>query len=207
MRSTAFFKHSLNARSHFNNFWAANKTLILVFIITALLGLLIGLFTGIKSAEVLTLNNAADFALIKLFKYETSFFGFFMYRFLIEGAIILAVCLLCNLRWGKFLIFPLIGFLAYQLGLNCVVFVMLFGFGGVINVILAIFPCQLLFILIFIIGACYVINRCEGVRYAGYRHKLDFLRAWAIFLIPITIVCILQTVLLSIFAGSFIFAI
>ena len=145
--------------------FSCRKKYILWLVFIFVVGLITGIITISQLTKSFSVSEVTDLLLLKSFKGQASVFGFLFKRvidFLLVGTIVFVAGLWF---YTSFAIIPVVFFRGYQVGVNVTIFCVLYGIGGVLNVILIYLPIQLLLHFIFI-------NYCSVCGHnAWQRHK------------------------------------
>ena len=140
-------------------FFNKNKTTITFIIFLVVIALLTGVFTGIKLYNMGGSIDIERYSFITLINGDIYSVSIFIKRFL-SATLVLSFCILFSInKWLSIFGFLLIAYRLFLVALNCTFIVIVLGFGGTINSLLIIFPCQLL-IMFCIIVAFLISKNC-----------------------------------------------
>lgn len=176
-----------------------NKLLIFSLVLVAIIGLLTGIFVAIKCR--ITLSTLCDFNLSICQCTESNAFGSFCTR------VFSCICNMLILTVSSLYIFLIpLGYLmtayrTYLVGFNCALLVCLYGFSGAITSIIVVLPCQIIISLLLIIYFVCAINRAIQKKKFGVS-KISLVKIFFLFLLLLSIVCLIETILLSIFNAN-----
>ncbi len=189
-----------NIKYGITGFFRQNKIKIFVLIFLAVLGILTGVFTALKSG--ISVYNSQDYNLFVFTNGNLFSFDIFFSRMLSHITVIAVISL------GSLTIFLLpFSYLiyiyrAYLIGFNCTLLIVLFGFAGIFTSIVIIIPCQIAVTFVFIVYFCIMINRAIEKRRFGYCEKPKFLKVFLITLLILTLLNVIETLLLICLNGN-----
>ncbi len=195
-------------KNKIKEYFLSNKGYIFLVLVIVIISLVTGIFTGIKSSADISIVNCNDKVLVAFFEDDISIFSFFVKR--VFGCIcVLVVALLLS---KTKLIIPIsmifISYFSFSLGLNIIVISLVFGVGGVINLVLVIVPIQIGVLSIYIFGSVSVIKDCLTISTYG---KLTSCRRlyskWLIIFVLLLVLCIIESLFINLTRASFIFII
>lgn len=127
-------------------FWRKNKFLLILLGGLILIALLTGVFTSIKLYNLDNDIDLTDYSVKTMVDGSIYSFSYFLLR-LLSCLIIIGLLLLFSLnKFMYFLGVSLIVYRTYLITLNCTFIIIKYGVGGILNAILIILPCQLLFL-------------------------------------------------------------
>lgn len=188
----------------FLSFLKVNKVRLIVLGFMILLGLLTGIFTAIKYANGAEILNFNDYGLTEYAKGNIASTEFFFKRMLSYSCFCL-ILLLCS--FAGFL-FPIglfvVVYRSYLLGLNITLLLILYGLGGIFTAIIIILPFQLLMLVLSCIFYCLVRDRCINKKKFGKIYGVNSFLLFLIFVLLLTIVNLLETLLLLLFSAQII---
>ena len=189
-----------NIKYGITGFFRQNKIKIFVLIFLAVLGILTGVFTALKSG--ISVYNSQDYNLFVFTNGNLFSFDIFFSRMLSHITVI-AVISLGSLSIVILQISYLIYiYRAYLIGFNCTLLIVLFGFSGIFTSIVIIIPCQIAVTFVFIVYFCIMINRAIEKRRFGYCEKPKFLKVFLITLLILTLLNVIETLLLICLNGN-----
>ena len=127
-------------------FWRKNKFLLILLGALILIALLTGVFTSIKLYNLDNDIDLTDYSVKTMVDGSIYSFSYFLLR-LLSCLIIIGLLLLFSLnKFMYFLGVSLIVYRTYLITLNCTFIIIKYGVGGILNAILIVLPCQLLFL-------------------------------------------------------------
>ena len=129
-------------------FYSKNKLKIIFLIFLIVLFLLTGVFTALKISDIEKALKSTEFSFEAITNGNIYDFSFFIKRYL---SILFVMFLLFIFSLNKFISifgFVLIGYRAFLITLNCTLIIRYVGIGGIINAIVIILPCQILYLLL-----------------------------------------------------------
>ena len=189
------------------SFLKVNKYRLILLGFFILVGLLTGIFTAIKYCDGYDAINFNDYLLTQFSKGKIGTFDLFLERLLSYSCfcLILLVCSLAGFLFpvGLFVIV----FRTYLLGLNITLIILMYGFGGIFNAVIIIFPLQLSIILLASIFFCIVRNRCINKKKFGKIYGINSFYTFLIFILILTIINLIETLLLILFSAQLILVI
>lgn len=184
------------------SFLRVHKVRLCVMAFVLLVGFLTGIFTAIKYAGGSEILNFNDYGLSQFANGNIASSQLFFERLLSYTCFCL-ILLICSL--ASFL-FPIglftIAFRAYLLGLNACLLVLLYGLGGILTSLVIILPAQLLMLMLACIFYCIVRNRSICKKKYGKIYGINSFLIFVIFILLLTIVNLLETILLLLFSAQ-----
>jgi len=172
------------------------KALIITGFLFALFGFMIGIFTAFKFTGDLTIEHINDKTLIYYITGDTGWLGFFLVR--LVNVVFMVVCIgfLCMTRFTSLLCYLILIYKTYKIGVTCAVLINIYGVGGIINVLVVIIPCNLIFVLA-LIGLIIVLQKgCfASCRYKESIFSSFFFNEYGNTLIFISIILIISIIL------------
>ena len=200
------FNISYLARQKAKKYIATNKSLLVFLALIFLISLITGIFVGIKGADNISMSNINDKTLIKFFKSDIGPFSFFIKR-IIKYLFVLMFIFVCGkTKYCAVFLSLFIVALSYSIGLNTSVFILLLGFGGTINAILIIIPINICVIAVYIVACILAINNSQRIKKYGIcLFDIKMLLNWIWFFAVLFVITILETILINVFSGAFIF--
>lgn len=202
MKSYKYVGKYSNFKYTILSFLRVNKVRIFILCFFTLLGLLTGIFTAVKYLNGSELFNFNDYGITQFANGNIATTELFFKRFLSYTCFLL-ILLICSLAGfllpiGCFVIV----YRSYLLGLNITIIVVLYGLGGIFSAIIIILPIQLCMILIACLFYCMVRNRCLIKKKYGKAVGLNTIFLFLIFIVLLSILNILETILLILFSGQ-----
>ena len=196
-RSYSFLCKTSNIKYACQNCFNQNKLLFLSLLFICIVGLLTGIFVALKCG--ITTATLKDFNLQIYTCEDGSFFGNFFSRFIsCFGNVLLLF--LCSLA---IFITPvghvLVAYRCYLVGFNTTLLITLFGISGAISGIIIILPCQLVITAICIVYFVLMCNRRSQKKKFG-RCDLPFLKPTLLFALLLLVICLTETLLLTLFS-------
>lgn len=206
--NNVYYKQSNSLKLSIKNYLSKNKSFIILMVIIIIVALLTGIFTGIKCSGEISISNCNDNTLVKFFKRDISVVSFFVKRVFYYLFILLVMFLICRFKISIPIFLCYIAYLAFSLGLNSVVIVLVFGFGGAINVCLVVFPVKLSILIVMSLVCIFAIRDCLTINAYGRLVGCgnSFVR-WLMFYGVIFLICVIETVFINLTCSSFIFII
>lgn len=201
-----YYNDSYLLKQKAKKYVAYNKYLLIFLAFIFIVGLVTGIFTGIKGSDNISISNINDKTLLKFFKRDVGPFSFFITR---VAKYIFAIVLIFICGKTKFcapILCCFIAFMSYSLGLNSAVFMILFGLGGTINAIIVIIPIRICVLGVYIVMCCFAIKSSSLLKKYGscYFDNKSIFR-WLWFLVIFVIITIAETILINVFSSAFIF--
>ncbi len=207
MKKSKFSSAFYNLKYSLIEFFSNNKAKIVVCCLFCLVGILTGIFTAVK------LQSAGDNDILDSFNviYKLEDFENFSANFFARLLSYLLVSLLLLVfSLNSFLsIFGwcLLAYRSFLISLNCVSFIFIFSFNGILKSVLIIFPCQLLMIIALMLFFCYMSNIfCKNKKY-GCNKGSSIIMPILVCNIILTILNLIETLLLFIFRSNVILVI
>jgi len=198
-KNYAFICKSSNIKYSLLRGFAQNKLLIFSLVLVAIIGFLTGIFVAIKCG--ITFSTLADYNLSIFCCTEGNAFGSFCTR------IFSCICnmLILTVSSLYILLIPL-GYLmtayrSYLVGFNCALLICIYGFSGAITSVIVVLPCQIIISLLLIVYFVCAINRAIQKKKFGVSH-ISLVKIFFLFLFLLSIICLIETILLSIFNAN-----
>lgn len=207
MKSARFGKSVYNLKYSLIEFFARNKSKIIICCIFCFIGLLTGIFTALKiykldDSDIFESFNLT-YQLSDLEKFSSNFFNRLLsYELVSILLLIFSIHPALNLfGWC------LLAYRCFLVAINCVTIILLFSFNGIIKSLLIILPCQIIMIAVLLLFFCYM---CKHFRDAKYCKSKGIKSVWLPLLVAfgfLTIANLLETFLLFIFRSNVILVI
>lgn len=188
-------------------FFLLNKTLLIWICVVILLGITTGIFCALKSNVELSLCNLQDFTLRNLFLCHYSYFAYIFIKTIILVLLLGCIFLISFLGFGSFLLFGLMLYLSYLLGIDIVVIVSIFGLlKGILLAILGLFVWQIIiYFAIFIFGYKMICFNRQLKLYGNcLLHGYEF-KVFLFFIILLSVIIIFQTIFIWLICKIFVF--
>ena len=189
------------------SFFRVNKIRLCVLGFVLLVGFLTGIFTAIKYAGGCEILNFNDYGLTQFANGNIASSKLFFER-LLSYTCFCAILLVCSL--APFL-FPIglfvIAFRSYLLGLNACLLIIMYGLGGIRTAIIIIIPAQIIMLALGCLFFCIVRNRAICKKKYGKIYGLNSFLLFGVFILLLTIVNLLETILLLLFSAQVILVI
>lgn len=200
----------ISIKSGIKEFWNRHKFLVLALSFFVLVALLTGIFTAVKNADNYSSVWFDNYNIIQFYNSEMGTWELFFSRF-ISYAICLIVIWICSLTiFLTPLSFAMLMIRAYLVGLNSCFMFILFGLSGILTTIIIIAPCQIISLVLLIVFMTIMLKRASNKRkfgsYCVNKEKSSFV-IFLIFLLLLTLVNFLETLLLYIFSTKIILVI
>ena len=207
MKKSKFSSNIYGIKYSIQDFFSNNKAKILICCLFCLVGLLTGIFTAVKLQSLDNEDILESFNVVyKIEDFENFSLNFFSRLLSYTLVLILLFVFSLNQFLQMFGCF-LIAYRSFLIALNCVSFILLFSFSGIIKSILIIFPCQLLMIFTLIIFFCYICNIIKENKCYRYNKFQKIIMPILICAFVLTILNIVETFLLFIFRSNVILVI
>lgn len=207
MKKPKFSSGFYNLKFSFIEFLTNNKTKIIVCCMFCLIGILTGIFTAVK------LQSAGDTDILESFNviYKIEDFENFSANFfsrLLSYLLVSVLLLVFSLNQFLSLFgWCLLAYRSFLISLNCVSFIFIFSFNGILKSILIIFPCQLLMIITLMIFFSYMCNVFYQNKKFGCGKRNNTITPILICNIILTVLNLVETLLLFIFRSNVILVI
>ena len=207
MKKPKFSSGFYNLKFSFIEFLTNNKTKIIVCCMFCLIGILTGIFTAVKLQSAGDTDILESFNVIyKIEDFENFSANFFsrLLSYLLVSVLLLVFSLnpfLSLFGWC------LLAYRSFLISLNCVSFIFIFSFNGILKSILIIFPCQLLMIVTLMIFFCYMCNVFYQNKKYGCGKGNNVIMPILICNIILTVLNLVETLLLFIFRSNVILVI
>ncbi|MBO4412837.1 MAG: hypothetical protein J5779_02365 [Clostridia bacterium] len=178
-----------------------NKKACFCIIIVCLIGVLTGVFTAINYCNGQSLINFNDYSICKFISGQLGTLDLFFSRFF-------SYTLVLTIIWVSSLsvyLFPVslfvLAYRGYLLSLNVSIMIILYGVNGIVTGVFVILPVHLVGLILLSCFACY----CFKKAYLKSRFGSCNFNLWdkyLIFLLLLTILNLIETLLLTIFSGK-----
>lgn len=198
MKSHSLEKKLSNLKYSLFGFFLSNKIKIIILIAFVALGLFTGIFTAIKFSSGQGTIVYSDFGLKQFANGDIGTSSMFFQRFASYSVVLIVVCV-CSLTS---VLFPvgiiLIAYRSFLLGLNVTFIIILYGVSGIITGILIIFPLQLLMLLLIILFFILAKNKCVVKSKYGTKNGINVFALLLVFILILSVVNLVETILLVI---------
>ena len=188
--------------------FSAHKKSYLICIIFVLFGLITGILTAIKFSHVLTVEHITDTTLVSYLKQEIGWFSMLLSRMFSFLCVIALVIVLGLNKWTSIISFFILVYQAYLVGLNSLIFIILFSVSGAINVLIIYLPCHLIILTAMVSITALIFKNCWY--FSKYKQNILCNNFWSancsVFILngAITLVAIiLEIIFLPIFSSAF----
>ncbi len=192
-------------KQHFKD----NAYLYCLVIVFATVGIVIGIYLSVTGYRYTSLLSASDKNIFDYINGTASYTSIFYAR-LIDVFVCLLIILVFNLSiYTSFLSYI---FLSYQMALivlSSSAIISLYGFTGIINVVLFVLPINLANFVIMSIAICISIERARAqktykLKFAESFKATDFFKGYFICALLMLIVCVVHSFILPLFIKSFV---
>lgn len=207
MKSNRLSKGIYSAKYTFYEFFAQNKVKIIICSICCLIGLLTGIFTGVKifnldDTDIFESFNLT-YQLSDLENFASNFFGR-----LLSYELVLLLLFVFALHPALYIFgWCLIAYRAFLVSINCVMIILCFSFNGIIKALLIILPCQLLMLIVLIAFFCFMCRQIKVNRFLKCKKFTNILIPFALASLVLSVINLLETLLLFIFRSNVILVI
>lgn len=170
-----------------------NKWLYVLMIALIVLGIVLGFVVGFNRAENFALSDLPDAVLVRFINKDISGVSLFFSR--LFSFLCLAILVLCSncKRFVCFVGFLVFFYQSFLLGINCSILISLYNVGGIVNVVVLIFPIHFLVLLALMVWGVVCLKACLNEKNCGYGvFSLNFLkdiRFLIVVLICFAVVC------------------
>ncbi len=201
-----YYNTSYTIKSKTKKYISYNRYELLFLGLIFVVAVVTGIFTAVKGSRNISISNINDKSLIKFFKGNCGAFSFFFTRILKYLITLLAIFCLGKTRFCTIIFSIFLACMSYSLGLNCMVFMLLFGLGGTINAIIIIIPIRVCVLIVYIIAGCIAIKNSRRIKkYGTCCFDGRMLIKWFWFLLALMIITLFETILINVFSRAFIF--
>ena len=177
-----------------------NKKTCFIIVIVCLIGILTGIFTAINYCNGQSLINFNDYSMCKFLSGDLASVDLFFSRFF-SYTLVLSIIFLSSV---SVYLFPLslfvLAYRGYLLSLNVSIMIILYGINGIVTGILIIFPIHLLGLIFLSTFACICFKKAVLTKRFG---ACNF-KVWdkyLIFLLLLTLLNVVETLLLVVFSS------
>ena len=209
MIKISFYRLIMSAKNCLNEHFCKFKTWYVVLLNVAVVGIIVGLVTGLKIAPDSSISKMPDSILRGYIEGNVSIFGVFFSRFFsLLGIMLLIWATNCK----PFLCFVSLLALVYQsfsIGATIAFLITLFNVGGILNVIFIVIPFHLLFLFVLMGWTCVCVGyNFECKNFGGNIFSRDFICnarfTFALFVCLMLLGVFLEALLLPWFASAII---
>ncbi len=205
-KSYAYVCKISNLKYSLIGFFKTNKLKIFVLIFIVLLALITGIFTAIKYIKTDTLFDFNNFGLTEFSKGNIASLSLFFQR-LLSYLVVLSLLFLCSLYAP---LFPvgciIIAYRSFLLGLNVALIISLCGISGLISALL-IFLFQFFILFLCAVFLCLCRKKIFCKRKFGKGEGINAFLLFLIFVLLMTIVNLLETLILILLSANVILVI
>ncbi|MBP5651106.1 MAG: hypothetical protein J6X00_00320 [Clostridia bacterium] len=159
MKSVKSQQNSYRIKNSIFTFLKKYKTYIVTLSIALVIGIVTGLFTCSRYADVITISNIPDKNLVKFLCGDRGSIGLFFNYFICYSLLIAAIIFLNNSLILNLINYVYYLVLGYILGFTIFALIALFSFVGILNGLLVILPFALILYVILIILSSLAIYR------------------------------------------------
>lgn len=181
------------------------KIKTIIILVVSIITLITGIIVAIRTHDSYNIQNS--YGVVDLSSNDISTSTFFT-RLL---SMLLVFLILLGSSYNKYTFvigFIFLGYRAYLLGLNLCLMIIFYGFSGVIVSVIVAFPCQL--ITLAILGVFFIMMSktfCDYRAFGGCRIPKQKTKIILATLILLLLVCILESLLLTLFSAKIILVI
>ena len=191
--------YTTNLKFAVKSFVNNNKWLLILLAVTALIGLITGIFVALKSG--ICLENLDSFKII-IISYDNGleFAGVWdKFWSVLLNLLVISVASLYVLLLP--LGFIVVAYRAYILGFNLAVLCCLFGLSGACTSILILFPCQIILLALLVIYTILMVNISDSKKRYG-RPCYNFFKCLILILILALVICVVESLILCLFSAN-----
>ncbi len=195
MKNKSFNKKIYNIKNNFSKYFSEYKLVLILATLFLLLGIGTGIFTAVRYAGDLSLDNLSDSNLIEFLKGDKGTTGL-IFPYLFSFCLFFGIIVFINFK--PFMIG--ITYLAllirgYLLGFDITILIILYGFAGIFNVFIIILPFDLIACLILLVVSSFAIKRNLIIKKYGATNSCNNLinytkTCWFLFIVGILIILI-----------------
>jgi hypothetical protein len=196
MKSYTYASKFSNLRFSALNFVKKNQVKIIIIGLVALLALITGVFSAAKYMRGETSIIFSDFGLKEFVKGNSGTSTMFFQRMWSICAVMLLLTLLSMNSMLFSLGIIVIVYRGFLLGLNVTFIIVLHGIGGIITGLIIIFPFQLLMLALMIWFYITARDRCITKSKYGTKSGINLFLLAMLFLLALTLVNLIETILL-----------
>lgn len=199
-----------NTKWMVRDYFAKNKLMSIIICFAMVMSILTGIFTAAKNVDTYSLVNFDDYSISRFLSGDLGTWELFFSRMVSYGTSILVIFVMSFSIFFSPISICVIIFRGYLLGINCTFLVALFGLGGIISSLLIVFPCQLAILFLLSIYTVLTISRASFKRKFGYKcqnGKSNNFALCLLFVLAITLINLIETLLLSVFSSKLILVI
>ena len=196
MKSYAMIGKFTNLKYSFFDFFKKNQIRVIFLGAIALLAFVTGIFSAVKFINGSITIIYSDFGLKEFASGTIGTTEMFFSRFYSYSVVLILLCLCSLNKW----FFPIGGIIviyrSFLLGLNVAFIVILYGFSGIITGILIILPFQLLMLGLIILFYVLARERCLVAGKYGAKNGMNIFVLLLLFILLLSIVNLLETMIL-----------
>ena len=194
--------------NNLKRYFQGNKTVLIYFSVIFLVGFLTGIFVAIKNSNGISIDYICKNTLVRFMKKEVGGFKYLFTCFISLGLLSIFIYIASRFRVCFLLYTVLIALISYKVGVCLFAIMIIYGFQATLSLILVVLPFKVLEIYLIIFQCSCAIRRCICIKRCGryYVSNKEFF-GWLWFLVPTFVLCLLETLLLNLIIGTFIFVI
>lgn len=194
MKSVKSQQNSYRIKNSIFTFLKKYKTYIVTLSIALVIGIVTGIFTCSRYADVITISNIPDKNLVKFLCGDRGGIGLFFNYFICYSLLIAAIIFLNNSLILNLINYVYYFVLGYILGFTIFALIALFSFVGILNGLLVILPFALILYVILIILSSLAIYRYKiykkyGCAIGNTNYTKVYLIMYACFVLVLLIWC------------------
>ncbi len=192
-------------KEHFKN----NLLAYILVIVVAVAGIVIGIYLSVTGYKYTSLLSSADKNMFDYITGSASYSSIFYAR-LLDAFICMLIILVFNLSiYTSFLSYIFLGYQMSLVVLSSSALITLYGFSGVINVILFVIPINLANFIIMSIAVCLGVERARAqsaykLKFAESFKETGFFKGYFICVALMFVVCLFHSFILPLFVKSFV---
>lgn len=203
MAKSFFIKDAIS--EHFKN----NKKGYIFSLLSVLIGIIVGLYLSFADYSYTSLLSSSDKNIFDYVTGSVSYSSVFYSRLLNNLLFILIIFVLNLTVFTSFLSLIFIGYQTCLIVLSCTAIISLYGFSGVLNVVLLVVPINVLNLVIILIMNSLCFKRAYNqnkykLRFIDSFKEEDFLKQFFICLVISFILCFIYCFIVPLFIKSFV---
>lgn len=178
-----------------------NRFFLLFLLICFVFGIIIAIINLINLKEIIVLNNLSDCFLLDYLKNDIGLFAFFLKRFFLNLFIYLIIIVVCFNKYTSYILCFLMLYFGYIIVFNMGVFILCFGFFGLIFALINIFLIGICYIFLMIFLSFFCKKSCGRNYFASVFSNYEGL---CVLLLALLVLCLIEMILLPLLSSTFV---
>ena len=159
MSSKNFYRSANYTMQKLFNFYRQNWVYIWLFLIISIIGIIMGISSVIKYIDSISKSNMTDTRFLDYLSGKISTFSLCMGYFARYFFVVTIFIFLCSEKFLSLMCYIIVLYMGYIAGINSAVISVVFGFSGIIHVILCYIPFFIMEVLLLSVVFCTLVMR------------------------------------------------